>query len=83
MNGDLAELEQRMGSLQRQVDELKRDKGTMAVYLQTLEPQIKRDIGSVKNAILTLVDALSRVAHGTPHLSAEEQAKIKHLLAVG
>ena len=42
-----------------------------------------RRIADTRKAVLKLVEALARVAHGAPHLSTEEQAKIKKLLGIG
>lgn len=42
-----------------------------------------RKIENTRKAVLTLAEAVARVAHGSPHLSAEEQKKIKKLLGIG
>ena len=55
---------------------MEKEHGTISVYLKSTEPQIKQ-------AILSLVEALARVAHGAPHLTPEEQAKIKKLSGIG
>jgi len=76
MSTEVAELNQKIKFLETRIDELARDHGMIANYVQALEP-------NVKQAILTLVEALARVAHGAPHLKPEEQAKIKKLLGIG
>ena len=76
MSDPVDELKQKVKWLEQRINELEKDHGTISVYLRSTEPQIK-------NAILTLVEALARVTHGSPHLSAEEQKKIKQLLGIG
>ncbi len=81
MSDEIEGLRKRVEALQREVEEIKKERGIMTRYLDTLAT--KSDVGSAKQAIQTLVEALARVAHGSPHLSAEEQAKIKKLLGHG
>ena len=36
-----------------------------------------------RDAILKLIEALARIAHGAPHLTEEDQQQIKKLLGIG
>lgn len=75
MSNEIAELNQKVKFLEQRITELEQDHGMIVKYVQALEP-------NVKQAILTLVEALSRVAHGAPHLTTEDQTKIKKLLGI-
>jgi hypothetical protein len=44
---------------------------------------LENEIKPLKENIGSLREALARVAHGSPHLTPEEQAKIKELLGIG
>jgi len=76
MSNEVAELKQKVERLERRINELEKEHGAISVYLKSTEPHIKE-------AILALVEALARAAHGAPHLNPEEQTKIKKLLGIG
>lgn len=72
----IEELTQRVKLLENRIEELESEHGAIAVYLKSTEPKMKE-------AILALVEALARVAHGAPHLMEDDQKKIKKLLGIG
>jgi hypothetical protein len=76
MSEDIGKLKSKVDWLERRIEELEKEHGTISVYVKSSEE-------GTRNAVLTLVEALGRVAHGSPHLSPEEQAKIKRLLGIG
>jgi predicted nucleic acid-binding Zn-ribbon protein len=76
VSNEIADLQKRVDSLQEKIDGLISDHSIIEKY-------VKAQDASVKDAILTLVEALARVAHRSPHITAEEQKKIKKLLGVG
>ncbi|MBE0546053.1 MAG: hypothetical protein IH623_32405 [Verrucomicrobia bacterium] len=76
MSDEIAALKQEIKVLKNRVEELEKEHGTISVYLKSTEPNIKK-------AILSLVEALARVAHGAPHLTPEDQTTIKKLLGIG
>ncbi len=76
MADENVEMKRRVDSLDQKFDGLVRD-------LAIIEKYVKAQEVSLKQAILTLVEALTRSVHGATHLSAEEQLKIKKLLGVG
>lgn len=73
MSDEIAALKNQVQHLVRRMDEWEANHGRIATYLEASEPNIKK-------AILDIAEAIARVAHNAPHLTADELLKIKKLL---
>ena len=76
MSNEIAKLKKKVKGLKRRLDKLEKGHGSIAVYLKATDPNLKK-------AILLLGEAAARVAKGAPHLTSEEQTRIKKLLRIG
>jgi hypothetical protein len=76
MSNEIAALKKKVRGLEQRLGRLEKGHGTIAVYLKATDPNLKK-------AILMLGEAAARVAKGAPHLTTEEQARIKKLLRIG
>ena len=76
MSNKIAGLKKKLERLERRLEKVAKGHETIAVYLKATDPNLKK-------AILMLGEAAARVAKGQPHLTSDEQARIKKLLRIG